>query len=95
MRLTTATGDLARAQLLDSCKVHGRRFPWMQIVVLGAAIGVLSWLALDAACQIRSIPKRYSVVPTVVLAATFVAVTAGALIQGARRLDAAKEELAN
>ncbi|HTQ69650.1 MAG TPA: hypothetical protein VMI13_13260 [Solirubrobacteraceae bacterium] len=93
MRLVTASGDLSRTEHVTVCNEHKRRFPWLQILVLGVAIGILSWLALDAAGEIHGIPHRYSVIPTVVLAATFVLVTVGTFFQGGRRLDAAKTEL--
>jgi hypothetical protein len=84
--LTTAAGDFVREQLKRRCQDHYRKFPWLQIVVLGIAIGTLSWLAIDAGEQIRGIPQRYSLVPTIVLAGTFAVMTVGAIIQGGQRL---------
>jgi hypothetical protein len=91
--LTTAAGDFARDQLKRRCEDHGRKFPWLQIVVLGVAIAALSWLAIDAATQIQGISKRYSIGPTVVLAGTFVLMTAGAKVQGDKRLRDAIQRL--
>jgi hypothetical protein len=91
--LVTAVGDFARDQLKRRCEDHIRRFPWMQIVVLGIAIAALSWLAIDAATHIKGISKRYSIGPTVVLAGTFVVMTAGAKVQGSRRLRDAIQRL--
>jgi hypothetical protein len=93
VRVATVGGDLERVDARRRSELHRRRFPWISVIVLGAAVIFLGWLACSAGKALKDVPLRYTWGPVIVLFLTFVAATIATWIQGARILERAERDL--
>jgi hypothetical protein len=93
METSTAIGDYSRNRLRQRCLQHRRRFPWLQVIMLMSAIGVIAALAVQTALALSGVPWRLSITPTAVLVLVFVVATVGTGVEGFRRLGRAAKRL--
>lgn len=91
---STAVGDMARQRAITQCELIEKRFPWVQIVILGLAVASLTVVAVVAALELEHPSPVFTVLPTATLALVFVSATAATRVLGARRLRLAQAGVA-
>jgi hypothetical protein len=89
----TTVGAMRRAFIKQRCRGIKRQFPWIQVVLLLAAMTAISWLAASATNQLSGTTQRNMLAPMAVLDSVMTISTIATWLRGMQVIRAVERIL--